>query len=223
MSSTILSTKKLSASQQELLLNAGLGFVHYDAIDIHCLDAELFGEFNGYLFTSQNGVRCFLKQYPEAKKASSFCVGSKTAQYLADQGFEVLECTDDARTLAHTIVNQYPNFNFLHPCGTLRRKELAEILIKNNIRYKGLIVYDTILNEIKFQRQFDGVLFFSPSGVQSFVQHNDLAKSIAFCIGETTAAEVKKTTNKIVVANKPTIENVLVQSIKVLGEARNTI
>ena len=221
MNSTILSTKKLTASQQELLLNAGLGFVHYDAIVTHCLHTELSSEFNGYLFTSQNAVRCFIKQYPKAKKSSTFCVGAKTAQYLTDQGFEVLEYADNARSLAQTIVENYPHFNFLHPCGTLRRKELEAILKENNVRYKELNVYDTVLNQTHFQRQFDGVLFFSPSGVQSYLKQNHMAQSIAFCIGETTATEAKKTTNKVVVANKPTIENVLVQSIKVLGSARN--
>ena len=223
MSSTILSTKKLSASQQELLLNAGLGFVHYNAIETGCLQANLPNDYNSYIFTSQNGLRCFLKQFPKAQKSAAFCVGEKTAQLVSQHGFEVLEYANSAQGLAKHIVKKYAQYTFLYPCGTMHREELPKILKENNVRYAQLHVYDTVFHTAHFQRKFDGVLFFSPSGVQSYVQQNDMAKSIAFCIGETTAAAAKKVTNKIVVANKPTIENVLVQSIKTLGPAKKQV
>lgn len=223
MSSTILSTKKLSASQQELLLNAGLGFVHYNAIETPCLHAILPNDFNSYIFTSQNGLRCFLKQFPKAQKFNAFCVGEKTAQLVSEGGFEVLECTNNAKNLAKCIVKQYGQYAFLHPCGTMHREELPKILKENNVRYAQVYVYDTVLHTAHFQRKFDGVLFFSPSAVQSYVKHNDIGNSFAFCIGETTAAEAKKMTQRIVVANKPTMENVLVQSIKALGPTKKQV
>ncbi|RUA10893.1 MAG: uroporphyrinogen-III synthase, partial [Flavobacteriia bacterium] len=62
----------------------------------------------------------------------------------------------------------------------------------------------------------DGILFFSPRGIQSFLLENTVKNSTLFCIGETTASEAKKHSEKIVIANKPTVENVLVQAIKEL-------
>ena len=43
---------------------------------------------------------------------------------------------------------------------------------------------------------------------------NTLKSSTAFCIGTTTAAAAEVFSDTIVLANKPTIENVLVQVIK---------
>ena len=57
-------------------------------------------------------------------------------------------------------------------------------------------------------------MFFSPSGVKSFSIKNKINNAIAFCIGETTANEAKKITQNIIIANKASIENVLVQVIK---------
>ena len=38
---TVLSTKKLALNQKELLLNSGIGFAEYDAINIEFLNFDL--------------------------------------------------------------------------------------------------------------------------------------------------------------------------------------
>ncbi len=215
MSSTILSTKILTPPQQELLLNAGLGFVHYNAISTKCLEFEMELNLDVYLFTSKNAVMCFLKRYPgDGHGQKVFCVGEKTAQLLTEKGFTVIAFAENAQKLANIISKAYRAYSFLFFSGSLRRDELPKSLKENNIRYKEVVVYETLLNIKKFERTFDGVLFFSPSGVQSFSVQNDLKHLWGFCIGETTAAEAKKYTNQITIANKPTVENVLVQAIK---------
>ena len=79
-----------------------------------------------------------------------------------------------------------------HFCGNLKRDELNEILTQNKIEVNEIEVYRTVLNERKFEEVFDAVLFYSPSGVQSFIEDNETNESIAFCIGQTTANEAKK-------------------------------
>ena len=120
----------------------------------------------------------------------------------------------NSEELGQIISKTYKKSSFLIFSGNLRRPELPEILNKNNIRYKEIEAYHTELNYKKFDRVFDRVLFFSPTGVQSFTKENQIANNYAFCIGETTALEAKKHTNQILIANKPTIENVLMQAIK---------
>ncbi len=63
-------------------------------------------------------------------------------------------------------------------------------------------------------RTYDGVLFFSPSAVESFAQRNLFEETTVFCIGKTTEAEARKHTNNIITANRSTIENVIIQVIK---------
>ena len=96
-----------------------------------------------------------------------------------------------------------------HFCGNLKRDEFNEILTQNNIEVNEVEAYRTVLNERKFEDEFNGVLFYSPSGVQSFIADNKAKDAVAFCIGQTTANEAKKHFSKVDVSKMPTIESVL--------------
>ncbi len=213
---TILSTKKLTLAQKELLLNTGLGFVEYDAINIELLEIKIDHETQNAIFTSKNAVKAI--QNSEFRIQNCFCVGSNTKKLLEENGQNVVEVAQNASDLAKTIIKKYKNGSFLFFCGNLRRNELPDLLKRNNVNVKEQIVYKTHINSKKFNRSFDGILFFSPSGVQSYVSENKMDKSIAFCIGSTTASEAKKYTNNIIIANKPTVENVIVQAVKYFKE-----
>ncbi|KQC30493.1 uroporphyrinogen-III synthase [Flagellimonas eckloniae] len=213
---TALSTKILSPSQKELFLNSGLGLVEYNALKIEFLDTLIPLHYQNYIFTSKNAVKAFLNHSKKTdhSNCNAFCVGEKTKTILEENDIKIIKTTENASDLADFIVKNHKNDEFLFLCGNMRREELPEILSKNNIRYAEVEVYKTHLEIRKFNRSFDGILFFSPSGFKSYAQENSILKSMAFCIGSTTAAEAKKYTDQIIIANKPTVENVLVQAIK---------
>ncbi len=212
ISATILSAKKLTTSQKELLLNARIGFVEYDPIRIEFLEVEVENEIQNAIFTSKNAVKAI--QNAEINIQNCFCVGSTTKKILEENGHNVIETAQNATELAEIIVKKYKKESFLFFCGNLRRNELPEYLNQNNVNLNEQIVYKTHQTSIKFNRSFDGILFFSPSGIQSYVLENNIAESVVFCIGNTTASEAKKYTNEIIIANKPTVENVIVQAVK---------
>ena len=221
MSSTILSTKVLTPSQKALALNAGLGLVEYNAISIKYLRFQLpnVGA-NALIFSSQNGVKAYLEhighrslQEKKRLKLQSFCVGEKTEQLLEQNGFRVKVSASNASALGTIITENYPNLHFLWPTGNQRRDELPQMLEQKKIAFNELTVYQTIANTKKMDAYFDGILFFSPSAVRSFVEKNSIS-GVAFCIGNTTAQEIKKYTDNYIIATKPTIENVLVQAVK---------
>lgn len=214
--SSILSTKILSLAQKELLLNAKQNFVEYDAIKIEFIPFKIDGAYDYLVFTSKNGVKSFLQNAICSSKVQNkaFCVGEKTKLLLEQNGLKVVEMAKNSKELGQIISKTYKTSSFLIFSGNLRRPELSIDLIKNSVRFKEIETYSTQLNYKKFDRVFDGVLFFSPSGVQSFAKENQMANSYAFCIGETTAKEARKYTNQIGIATKPTIENVLVQAVK---------
>jgi len=210
---TVLSTKKLPQSQKQLLLNAGIGLVEYDAIQIEFIDFKTDTQaFKNAVITSKNTAKAILKE--DLKIENCFCVGEKTASVLRDNNFNIAEIADYGVNLAQIIVGKYPKENFAFFFGNERRDELPAILKKNYVNFDEIEVYKTSLKPKQFEREFEGILFFSPSGVKSFVSKNKLDKSIAFCIGSTTASEAKKHTSNIVIANKPSIENVIVQAVK---------
>lgn len=213
--STILSTKILNVSQQELLLNAGINFVHYDAIQIELLDIEISEAYDYILFTSQNAVNAYLAKYGnfQNQPAKILCVGSKTERLLLDKGGYVQYTAESAAQLAQYIIEERPAHSFLYLTGNIRRDELPNSLNAARVAFNEVIAYNTQLWPKFFKREFEAVLFFSPSGVRSFVAKNQFGPQMAFCIGETTAAEVKLYTDNYIIANKPTVENVLVQAI----------
>ncbi|MEX0315685.1 MAG: uroporphyrinogen-III synthase, partial [Allomuricauda sp.] len=218
-SSTILSTKILTPSQKELVLNSGLGFVEYNALEIEFLAVEIPKKYLNYIFTSKNAVTAFLRQREDLKLSEyhAFCVGEKTKHLLEENGLKVIKMAQNASELGDFIVKNHKNDEFLFLCGNQRRNELPEILTQNNVRYNEIEAYISHLKPKRFHRTFDGILFYSPSGIRSYLKENEIGQSWVFCIGPTTYLEAKKHTSQIITANKPTVENVLVQAIKKLS------
>lgn len=209
---TVLSTKILSTAQKNLLLNSGIGLVEYDAIKICFLDFTIENNIPNGIITSKNAARAIIDRKLNIEKC--FCVGEKTAEELKQHDYFIAETASYAEDLANKISEKYSNDNFISFCGNLRREDLPQILKKNKIGLTEVEVYQTHLNPINFSGKFNGVMFYSPSGVRSFIQANEPQFEWAFCIGNTTAKEAGKYTNKIITATKPSIENLIVQVVK---------
>lgn len=218
MTKTILSTKKLTAGQRELLLNAGIGLVEKDFIAIKPLAFDVENVPKHLIFTSKNAVNAVLKHHKleVLKHQNVLCVGSKTKAFLEENGFNVVETADSGAELGARIIKNHSDQSFLFFCGKRRHPDLSKMLKKEGVPLEEIEVYDTSLAPVKMDRNFDGILFFSPSAVESFSSENAIFDTVAFCIGDTTATEVKKHTKNYIVASKPTIENVIVQAVKKL-------
>lgn len=216
MKAGILSTKTLSPGKRELLLSAGLSLVEKNFIAIRPLEFNLNLDCNNIIFTSKNAVRIVLDLLPASRLAEKniFCVGEVTAGLLEGNGLKVTEFANYGVDLAQRIRQNHARQEFLFICGKKRRPDLPIFLRQNGIPLKEVTVYDTIPTPTKISRIFEGILFLSPSAVKSYCSMNDLAHSRAFCIGKTTASEAGKFTDRISVANKPTIENLVVQVVK---------
>lgn len=219
MNKSILSTKILSQSQKSLLLNAGLSLVEYDAITVTLLDLKTERKiYENAIVTSQNTVAAMIKNNIHIENC--FCVGTKTKDLLQKNGFNVVENADYGKDLAEKIVENHPKKSFIFFCGNRKLDDIPSVLYQNKIPFNEIEIYQTEFNPKKINKNFDAILFYSPSGVQSFVIKNKLENTIAVCIGTTTAAEAKKHTEKIVIAAKPTVENVIVKAVKTFASLR---
>ena len=218
----VLSTKKLSGNQRSLLLNAGISLVEYNAIKIEFVPFEIPLNIENAIFTSQNAVEAI--QDSRFKIQNCFCVGEKTKSLLEENDRKVIAMTEYASQLAENLVNNHRNDSFHFFCGNIRSDEIPSKLKENNISFEEIEVYRTTLNPKKFERKFDAVLFFSPSGVRSFVEGNTNNNKItafagitkAVCIGTTTAFEAKKYTENVVISNATTVESVIAKAVKIL-------
>ena len=203
----VLSTKKLTASQQELFHNANISLKEYNAISIDTLPFKYIGEIENAIVTSQNTARILIASKAQLKNV--FCVGEKTAALLVKNNYNVIKISKNASEIAEFIVKTHENDSFVFFCGNKRRDELPGFLSKNKVKYTEEALYKTTLISQKFDKKYKGILFFSPSGVESFVQENSLENSVVFCIGNTTAHEAKKHTSNIIVASQATIESTI--------------
>ena len=62
-------------------------------------------------------------------------------------------------------------------------------------------------NELK--NEYDGLLFYSPSGIESYLQKNQPGSEVAFCIGSTTAGAAKGVFQTVIEAKNPSVEAVI--------------
>ncbi len=214
----ILSTKKLNPDQRELLSQKGLCIVDYDAIAIEFLNFKIPGAIDNAIFTSQQAVRSVVaKNKGDLGIKNCFCVGNKTKTLLEKNGLKVVEIGQNATELSQKIVKNYKNRVFYYFCGTIRREELPNALKNEKMTLFEVKTYKTVLKTKKFDQKWSGILFFSPSGVTSYIsENNHQTNAHAFCIGQTTATSAKKYFKSVVVANSNTIQSVLEKTIAIL-------
>lgn len=209
----VLSTKKLQPNQKLYLLNAGLAVVEADFIGIEYKPFQLDDTQDNLVFTSANGFKGFLKHPASGllKGNSVFCVGHKTKELIERHGFTVTAVANDAEALAQIIVIKHADEGFTFFSGSMRRDTLPDALAKAGIAMTEIEVYDTVLTPQKMSTPVDSILFFSPSAVQGYLQENTITGEACFCIGATTAAALAGITDKVIIAHKPSVENVIVQ------------
>ena len=211
----ILSTKTLLDNQREALTNANLNVVEVDFIETKSQAFELNGINDNLIFTSQNAVQSFLldPKSEDLKTKNVFCVGLKTKILLSENGFNVIAYTGYAEDLAEIITLIYANESYTFFSGNLRRETLPQALKEAKIKFNEIQVYETKLTPQKIKTPVDAILFFSPSGIESYLKENKIKNETCFCIGTTTSSALGGITKNIIIADQPTIEDVIEEVI----------
>jgi uroporphyrinogen-III synthase len=160
------------------------------------------------VFTSMNAVNTVAPYINgQAPDWNIFCIGNTTrqlaAKYFGEQSIHAVG--NNASDLADKMISNKNVKQVVFFCGDQRREELPGKLRQNGITVQEVIVYHTISTPHKVDKAYDGILFFSPSAVQSFFYDNAILPStILFAIGQTTADAIKSfTDNLIIEAERP--------------------
>jgi uroporphyrinogen-III synthase len=217
----IIATKKLALNQKQYLLNAGFWVMDEDFIAVKPIDFEISGKQDLLLFTSQNAVLHVLKHKEILLHNPVLCVGEKTEQLLKNNGFSVLTSQPDAEALVKIIEKKYLDKSITFFCGKDKLETIPLFLKQKKIPHQIIEVYETLETPIKITPKMDGILFFSPSGVLSYSKENKITNEICFCIGNTTLKAVDPYSKNCVLANQPTIENVIIQCINYFKSTKN--
>ena len=207
----ILSTKTLSGNQKQALTKANFNVIEVDFIQTKSHAFELNEINENLIFTSQNAVQSFLldSKSEDLKSKNIFCVGLKTKILLSESGYNVVAYTGYAEDLAEIITLVYSKESFTFFSGNLRRETLPKALKEAKIKFNEIQVYETVLTPQKIKTSVDAILFFSPSGIESYLKENTIKKETCFCIGTTTSSTLDKITKNIIIADQPTIEDVI--------------
>ena len=211
----ILSTKTLLNNQREALVNADFNVIEADFIKTKSNPFQLDEINENLIFTSQNAVQSFLlDQKSEALKSKNvFCVGLKTKIMLSKNVYNVVAYTGYPADLAEIITLIYASESYTFFSGNLRRETLPKALKDAKIKFNEIQVYETTLTPQKIKSPVEAILFFSPSGIESYLKENKIKNETCFCIGTTTASALEGITKNIVVADQPTIEDVIEEVI----------
>ena len=215
---SILSTKTLSSQQRKMFIDSDIDILEEDFIQIENNNFELKNINENLIFSSQNAVLSLMEHlnWEQLKNKSVFCVGIKSKELLEQNGFKVDVYMDYASELSEIITLIYNKETFTFFSGNLRKETLPKALKDAQIKFNEIEVYQTKLVSFKISsaEKFDGVLFFSPSGVESYLKDNKIKSETCFCIGETTANALEKITKNIIISQIPTIEDVIVEVIE---------
>ncbi|HEY4875706.1 MAG TPA: uroporphyrinogen-III synthase [Puia sp.] len=213
---SILSTRPLQAELINMAAEKNIeietiSFIETKAIEDDSLEQRILHLSHHQLtivFTSMNAVEV-VSSYLSNKKIDwkIFCLDSTTKKLVKENFGEnsIAGTADSASNLADVIVNQKNISSIIFFCGDKRRDELPDKLAKHNIEVNEIEVYKTLETPHLITRNYDAILFYSPSAVSSFFSINKInEQTILFAIGSTTANEIKKySDNKIIVGKKP--------------------
>ena len=142
-----------------------------------------------------------------------FCIEKATKkavlQYF-DESY-IVGSAKDSDELAQKIRETADVKEVIFFCGDKRMDTLPSILLKSGIITNEIVVYKTVEQPTFIEKEHNGILFYSPSGVSSYFSMNTANPgTVLFAIGNTTAAAIKlETENEIVVCPTPSKEALL--------------
>lgn len=208
----VYSTKKLSEIQKRLLPET-VAIEDSDFIKIRfnrIAPKVVKNEIKNVIITSKNGVESLLNSFikQELNFKNIYCVGRRTKKLIEQKIGKVAHSEKNAEKLADYLSKTIKGQEVTYFCSDLRLDTLPKVLTENGVTVNEVEAYKTMYSPVNVREQFSGVLFYSPSTVESYMQENQSNK-IAFCIGESTAKEARKYFKNVQVANLPTVESVL--------------
>ena len=208
----VFSTKSLSESQTKLFHN-NIASENSDFIKVRSnriAPKVVKDVIENVIITSKNGVEALLDNFTkeELNFKNIFCVGRRTKKMIQQKIGPVNHTEKNAERLAEYLSKEMKGNSVTYFCSDLRLDTLSKILTENKIEVNEVEAYKTMYSPELVSESIDGVMFYSPSAVNSYLQKNTTDK-VAFCIGASTAKEAQKYFEKVEVAQIPTVESVI--------------
>ncbi|MEC3906377.1 hydroxymethylbilane synthase [Tamlana sp. 2201CG12-4] len=208
----VFSTKSFTEGQRLLFHeNVVADSSDFIKISLNRIHSRLVkNDIQNVIITSKNAVEALTTNFSpnELQFKNIYCVGRRTKRLVEKKIGQVKHTEKNAQKLAEYLVDYIEGTEVTYFCSDIRLDALPTILEDNHIKVNEVEAYQTKFDGFKVADSIEGVMFYSPSTVDSFVQNNQ-SEVIAFCIGETTAKEARKHFEDVRVAKVPTVESVI--------------
>ncbi len=195
----IVSTRKLTSAKVDELQASGWKFTDHDFISkvIHVpTDLNAQDIHKHVVLTSITGVKAFLQITKQLRLDSAdyivYCISRGTKEYAIASGLNIKSTAPQASALADEILHDVEVKEVTHISSNLRRNELSEKLNNAGVAVQDVIAYRTEFTLVVIGLPYEGIIFFSPSAVDSFLTLNPMQQVPCFCIGQTTADHAKQ-------------------------------
>lgn len=208
----VFSTRNLSKEQYLRFKNVQADSTDFLKISFNRISKPILkSKIDNVIITSQNAVESIVSSVPkeELQFKNIYCVGRRTKRLIEKKIGKVKHSENYAKDLAAYLVDYIDGTEVTHFCSDIRLDELSSTLEKNHIKVNEVEAYKTILDSKKIDPNVEGIMFYSPSTVESYMINNTAEGKIAYCIGETTATEAEKYFEDVRIAKIPTVESVI--------------
>jgi len=151
-------------------------------------------EHTAIIFTSRYAVDHFFRICEELKVKVSqdmkyFCITEAVALYL--QKFilyrkrKVFFSADGSSAGLQDVITKHKSEKYLLPVSDNAKNDIAQHLIKHNIKYSDVTLYRMVSNDITevMKESYDVIVFFSPFSVQTLFDHNPQFKQNGTMVG----------------------------------------
>ncbi len=197
-----------------------------NSLDIQQKIKDLSHESHFVVFTSFNAVQAVQPFVSKNIDWKIFCIGGQT-KTLAEQAFgtdSIIATADNAAQLAEKIISNSSVKKLIFFSGDQRREELPQKLISHGVELQEIVVYKTIETPQKISKNYDGILFFSPSAVRSFFSLNTISNEPAvFAIGNSTKDEINFFSQlSVIMPDSPSAEKLVFTAIQYFSKIKNS-
>lgn len=219
---TLACTRSLADCNKQLLANAGIlahdvPLISFTYMANQRIRTSLCDDDAIAIITSQHAIKSFRYNRDVEKIAFSgrkraICVGEKTTLAARDFGFDVIHTL---RTIQHfpAFLSNFPSSSWHYYTSNIRIDQWLQEVDTTQHTIENIECYFKSECPYEFD-EHDGLLLFSPSQFEYFMNSNTLSVgTIIFCIGETTADFVKSKTNNTVFASPRHTEEALIQTV----------
>ena len=164
----------------------------------------LAGEKHTVVFTSMNAVEAVAHQVESTPDWKIYSLGNTTRKLIEDAWGpdKVIASAENAQRLGERLIDDGVE-EVIFFCGNIRRDELPNKIRSEGGKMEEVVVYETEETPSILTKDYEGILFFSPSAVHAFFSSNKPSKNtVLFAIVKTTEEAIRQHKGKkIVVAS----------------------